>query len=283
MTIMRLIADDLTGALDTAAEFVPLTGPVPVYWNESLPKAMAGSAAFDSGTREKSEAEAAATLAGMASCLAGADIAYKKIDSLLRGHAMAELAACLCCELWDRCIIAPAFPHQGRITSGGVQFRLEAADWVAVADLVLLLAGAGICAVRGSTEAGLPPGVNVFDAATDDDLRRIARLGRSASGRVLWCGSAGLAQALAHCTEPKVSRVLTRPVLGVFGSDQAVTARQLAACGPSWLRLSDSAPERLEAFGRHLDETGVGLASFELPSGLTRAEAAKCIGREIAC
>jgi D-threonate/D-erythronate kinase len=213
MTIMRLIADDLTGALDTAAEFVPLTGPVSVYWNESLPKSIDGSAAFDSGTREKSETEAAATLVGMSSYLASADIAYKKIDSLLRGHTMAELAACLRCELWDRCIVAPAFPHQGRITSGGVQFRVDAGEWVPVADLVALLAEAGISALRGSTDAVLPPGVNVFDAATDDDLRRVARVGRSASGRVLWCGSAGLAQALANGTEPMASPVLKRPVL----------------------------------------------------------------------
>jgi len=46
-----------------------------------LPKAIDGSAAFDSGTREKSEAEAAVTLAGMAYHLASADIAYKKIDN----------------------------------------------------------------------------------------------------------------------------------------------------------------------------------------------------------
>ena len=29
---LRLIADDLTGALDTAARFVARTGPVAVYW-----------------------------------------------------------------------------------------------------------------------------------------------------------------------------------------------------------------------------------------------------------
>jgi uncharacterized protein YgbK (DUF1537 family) len=194
---------------------------------------------------------------------------------------MAELAACLRCELWDHCIVAPAFPHQGRVTSGGVQFRLEAADWVPVAHLVALLADAGICALRGSTDALLPPGVSVFDATTHEDLRRVAQVGRSASGRVLWCGSAGLAQALASGTEPKASTVLKRPVLGVFGSDQVVTARQLAACGPSWLRLPPSIPERLEDLGRHLDKTGVALASFELPPGLTRVEAAEHIGREI--
>ena len=37
MTALRLIADDLTGALDTAAEFVGLVGPVPVFGLELFP------------------------------------------------------------------------------------------------------------------------------------------------------------------------------------------------------------------------------------------------------
>ena len=52
MTTLRLIADDLTGALDTAAEFVGLTGPVPVYWSGAIPADLPPSAAVDSGTRE---------------------------------------------------------------------------------------------------------------------------------------------------------------------------------------------------------------------------------------
>jgi hypothetical protein len=34
---LRLIADDLTGALDTAAEFTGLCGAIDVAWTESLP------------------------------------------------------------------------------------------------------------------------------------------------------------------------------------------------------------------------------------------------------
>ena len=36
MTSIRLLADDLTGALDTAAEFVGLCGPFDVTWREAL-------------------------------------------------------------------------------------------------------------------------------------------------------------------------------------------------------------------------------------------------------
>jgi len=34
---LRLLADDLTGALDTASEFVGLCGPVEVRWADGLP------------------------------------------------------------------------------------------------------------------------------------------------------------------------------------------------------------------------------------------------------
>jgi uncharacterized protein YgbK (DUF1537 family) len=105
MTTLRLIADDLTGALDTAAEFVGLTGPVPVYWSGAIPADLPPSAAVDSGTRELGRERATATTAQLAKGLVGASIAYKKVDSLLRGHTMAELAACLQGGAFPFCVV----------------------------------------------------------------------------------------------------------------------------------------------------------------------------------
>jgi hypothetical protein len=48
---VRLIADDLTGALDSAAEFVGLFGPIPVYWAGGIPQHLPASATLDTGTR----------------------------------------------------------------------------------------------------------------------------------------------------------------------------------------------------------------------------------------
>jgi uncharacterized protein YgbK (DUF1537 family) len=282
MTILRLIADDLTGALDTAAEFVPLTGSVAVCWD--LPTALDGSIALDSGTREKSAAEATATVAGMAAHLVGADIAYKKVDSLLRGHTMAELAACWGVGAWDHCIIAPAFPHQGRITKRGIQFRQEpSGDWVRVADVAALAAESGLdfdVHAGGSTRDTLRKGIHLFDAQTNEDLSRIAACGRAAPGRVLWCGSAGLAQALVGKAGTG-SSVLARPVLGLFGSDQPVTARQLAACGTHWIELTEDGEASALALSRKLERDGVVFASFDLPAGLSRAQAARRIAASL--
>src|ERR1700739_972361 len=97
---LKLLADDLTGALDTVAEFVGMFGPLPVIWPAtSLPQDVqrqdAQSLAIDSGTREREPDEAFAVIREIAPLLAGATIAYKKIDSRLRGPWVAELEACL--------------------------------------------------------------------------------------------------------------------------------------------------------------------------------------------
>jgi len=178
MTALRLIADDLTGALDTAAEFVGLVGPVPVYWSGAIPLDLPPSAALDSGTRELGEREAVARTAQLAKGLVDAKIAYKKVDSLLRGHVVAELVACLRGGAFRYCVLAPAFPYQGRVMRDGVQWRRTAGgEWSAIADIRALLVRAGLPAALGKAGETLKPGITVYDAETDDDLRRVAKLG----------------------------------------------------------------------------------------------------------
>jgi uncharacterized protein YgbK (DUF1537 family) len=142
MPAVRLMADDLTGALDTAAEFVGLAGPVPVFWDGPPGDVFPPSAALDTGTRESAASEAVAAAEALAPALRGADIAYKKLDSLLRGHALAELAGCFRAGGWTHGVLAPAFPHQGRATRDGRQFvRTAAGDWTPVGgDMAVALA-----------------------------------------------------------------------------------------------------------------------------------------------
>jgi uncharacterized protein YgbK (DUF1537 family) len=269
---VRLLADDLTGALDTAAEFVGMTGPLPVFQSMNLPPTLPRSAVLDSGTRERDPAEAAETVGRLAPLLAPADIAYKKIDSLLRGPTVAELAACMRTGLWETCVLCPAFPYQARITRGGRQYAHDATGtWSAVTgDLVAALKAAGARSYSAKPGEPLGPGIAVFDAETEDDLRRVANTGRTA-GKVLWSGSGGLAQALTDTVRATGAPPLPRPILGLFGSDHAVTASQLSACHPHWIRLPDSDPTPLL---RRLQDTGLVLASFDLPPGLSRDDAA---------
>jgi uncharacterized protein YgbK (DUF1537 family) len=272
MIALRLLADDLTGALDSAAEFVALTGAVQTFWHGAIPPELPPNAALDSGTRERDAGSAAAIVRRLAPHIASGGIAFKKIDSLLRGHTIAELAACM--NDWHYCALAPAFPYQGRITKGGQQHVREAdGTWRPVGDdLVAALKTAGIPAQPGHVDTALQPGITVFDAETDNDLRQVVATVRRDPNRVLWSGTGGLAQALAAGLPAPSLPSLPGPILGLFGSDQPATAAQLAACEPHRINTTDTA-----AIRRRLNTTGLALVSFDLPAGTSRAAAASQI------
>ena len=282
MTSVRLLADDLTGALDTAAEFVGLCGPFDVTWADAPATPGTQSLAIDSGTRERSKAESVEIVGRLAPRLQGATIAYKKVDSLLRGAWAAELGACLRVGQWASCVVAPAFDYQGRRTAGGQQFaRGQNGEWHRVGDNLLdQLKQDGIEARLADADTLSQGGVQVFDAESDFCLDRVVEMARRMPGPVLWCGSGGLAGALARSHRADAPSELRRPVLGLFGSDQPATASQLAACGQATIALVEG--EGGAGVQRKLADDGVALVQFTLPDGLSRAEAAQRIAREMA-
>jgi uncharacterized protein YgbK (DUF1537 family) len=277
---LHLIADDLTGALDTGAQFIPLTGPIDVHWRAV---ATNGSVAMDSGARELSgdEAEAAVTarLAQTPPDISG--LHYAKIDSLLRGHPAREIAAWLRSGVFERCMIAPAFPHQARVTRGGAQCRRSELGWAPVAtNLSADLAALGLRVALRRPGDEVPVGVSLWDAESEADLDAIVAAGRAAGGQVLWCGSGGLAGALARSISPHDNRVepaLERPILGLFGSDQAVSAEQVDACGRYASIIEDGGGSNLADVSRRLNEDGVALVRVAIQRGASRADAARRI------
>ncbi|WGD55882.1 four-carbon acid sugar kinase family protein [Bradyrhizobium sp. CB1650] len=283
MTSLRLLADDLTGALDTAAEFVGLCGPFDVIWAEATPSTLPSCLAIDSGTRERSLADSVAVVERLAPLLGGAGIAYKKVDSLLRGAWAAELAATLRAGSWKACIVAPAFTYQGRRTRRGQQYALgQDGRWSPVGDTLLAqLAAEGVEARTGRRDAPLTEGIHVFDAETDADLERVVAIGRSAPFPVLWCGSGGLAGALTRGHSAVASQALRAPVLGLFGSDQRATAAQLDACGHAVVTLKDENTDNAGIVRRKLAHDRVAMVRFDLAPGLSRGEAAQRIAREL--
>jgi|CZKI01.1.fsa_nt_gi uncharacterized protein YgbK (DUF1537 family) len=284
MTQVRIIADDLTGALDTAAQFAAAKQAIPVFLNGRLPSHLPRAFAIDADTREKDSAGAAAVATRDASLLAprpGA-IAFKKLDSLLRGHCGLELVATLRAVPAAHCVIAPAFPFHGRVTRGGLQYAFRASSWHRVGeDLRATLESHGM--VVRAARAGEPvlDGITLWDAETDEDLRRIADAGRKLSATVLWCGSGGLAAALAGGEVPAAGRP-ERPILGLFGSDHPATAAQLGACGEHVLRLKDGGGASAALVSARLEGAGVCLVAFDLPTGMARFAASELITREVA-
>lgn len=291
MPPLHLIADDLTGALDSAAAFASAATPIAVRWTGVPADARPGqSLALDSGTREiVGGADAAARMvADLAAALPAdpAALRFAKLDSLLRGHGAAEIAAWMAVDRPDHCVIAPAFPFQGRVTRGGRQ-RLRVGDgWEATrADLAADLAALGETVRLCRPGDPIPPGVSLWDAETDADLAILAAAGLALTGRVLWCGSGGLALALAGAlrgdTTPVAPPVLPRPWLGLFGTDHPVTQRQLAACGAAVVTVPDGGAESAAAVRARMDGSGAALVRLDLPAGLARDAAAARIDREL--
>jgi D-threonate/D-erythronate kinase len=281
MPSLTLLADDLTGALDTSAEFVGLFGPLDVFWSAASVPENLDRFSIDSGTRECGANEAFAIARELAPLLDGATIAYKKIDSLLRGPWVAEVDACLQAGRWNACIVAPAFAHQGRRTHAGQQYALASdGSWAAVGKTIIQqIRERGLEARLGDPAAELQPGISVFDAETDDDLDRVVQIGRRYAGAVLWCGSGGLASALARGKDVGLSGALKRPVLGVFGSDHPATAAQLVVCESLVVRDVD-VPSNLDRIRQRLND-GIALVKLEPPGGASRVDAAQHFARQI--
>jgi Pyridoxal phosphate biosynthetic protein PdxA len=72
MPNFRLLADDITGALDISAEFVGMFGPLDVVWTAASAKARPGSLAIASGMRGLEAEEAYAVAHNLAPLLHGA-------------------------------------------------------------------------------------------------------------------------------------------------------------------------------------------------------------------
>jgi uncharacterized protein YgbK (DUF1537 family) len=153
-------------------------------------------------------------------------------------------------------------------------------EWHRVGDNLLdQLRQDGIEARPGGPDTLSQGGVQVFDAESDLDLDRVVEMARRMPRPLLWCGSGGLAGALARGHGAAAPSRLKLPVLGLFGSDQAATASQLAACGEATIALAEG--EGTARVQRKLADDGVALVKFALADGLSRVDAAQRIAREL--
>jgi uncharacterized protein YgbK (DUF1537 family) len=195
MTAIRVLADDLTGALDTAAAFA---GAAPVHIDR--PPAAGEAAGFPvsvtaSSTREAAIEALPGLLAPTLGWFTSGSLSFKKVDSLLRGNTFAEIAWLFRNAPFERVVFAPAFPSQGRITSGDRQWIVrpgkerEAVGGPLRASFAKLGLRAG-----GMLEE--QPEVWIPEIATDDDLDHAVR--QTTGSGVMWVGSAGLGNALAR-------------------------------------------------------------------------------------
>jgi uncharacterized protein YgbK (DUF1537 family) len=262
-----ILADDLTGAADSAIAFARRRVPARVVWGDSLPQFHPDAMvlAYDAATRELDAAHAALRHREVLQrFLHSPARLFKKIDSTLRGSPAEELAAMLDVVLAREpatCVVmATSFPAMGR-TVRDAQVRVHGVPlpfteyWLenrepALANLLYLLESAGLRArtielakVRGDfdllksalakTDSAV---VAVCDAETDEDLGRIAEASLAVDRPGFYIGSAGFAHALAHCVSragvPRSSthrcEPSTRGALVVVGSRSQASRAALA-------------------------------------------------------
>jgi len=114
---IRILADDLTGALDTAATFA---SALPVFIDhpqeQGQPYFDAPISVVATPTLDVAPETLPAFLQPVLGWLQSGTLAFKKIDSLLRGNTFAEIAWIARHGDFNQTIFAPAFPTQGRIT-----------------------------------------------------------------------------------------------------------------------------------------------------------------------
>lgn len=233
---VRLLADDLTGALDAAVRLVARAGELPVMWDAAKATATEGPLALVTNTRDGSADDAVRAVAALRDFWRRDALAFKKIDSLWRGNTLPELIAIIDSGVFSTVIIATAFPEQNRITRGGRQYWRKSAseDWQLVpVDLRAGLEARGIkvnIASRGEAQSSLS-GVWMLDAETPADLDAIVAAGRNAAGPVLWCGAAGLAGALGGALRQPLPARIERPATIIVGTNHPVSRAQAQAAG----------------------------------------------------
>ena len=270
MTMLAIVADDLTGAADTSACFADAGRRTVIPFTTVAPGDV-DVLALSTESRDLAEVEAAeAVYRAILSMAASAPPRwlYKKVDSALRGHPREELLAAMSALGTRRALVAPALPAEGRTTRGGRQLinglPIQATTFGGQSgasslldlfandrDLPVIHLPLGL--VRQHPDAVCEwlradeDGILVADAETDADLDVLARAAAQSNLQVL-CGAAGfarrLALALPQGRERQAMPDTTKPVLIVAGSMHAATARQLkdlADAGVTVIQLSQEA------------------------------------------
>lgn len=212
--MLVIIADDLTGALDTAAPFAARGLRTEVVLDldavrvalDGLPDVLS----INLASREMSAEAARSAMRRIVERLPLGMRLFKKVDSRLKGHVAAELDALS----YRTALVAPAIPSFGRVVRDGH------VEGFGVDRPISIAAALGSHAVRSS----------VPDTLTDSDLARALEQ-TADDGADLLVGARGLAEAVASRMTGKKTASLVAPPAGpalfVIGSHDRITLEQV--------------------------------------------------------
>lgn len=243
-----ILADDLTGALDTGVQCVRKGDRVIIKTQANKNIDMTEDTdvmVINTGTRHKSSEDAYQIVYELAerACQAGVNHLYKKTDSALRGNVGAELAAVLDATKQSQLVFVPAYPKMRRTTANGLQYidGIELSKSVFADDILDPVYHSNICdlihlqsdiPVTLEKDAGPNThGVIVYDCKNEEEMKSIAEeLSKSGKTNLL-AGCAGLFEALPHTGgfEKRINKhpKLSDKLLVMSGSMNSITAAQL--------------------------------------------------------
>jgi uncharacterized protein YgbK (DUF1537 family) len=266
MIKLAVIADDITGANDTAVQFSKhnISSCVRIDFDQKkLLQETADVVVIDTDSRDIAPAAAYARVKAVCETLqnSGVKNIYKKVDSTLRGNLGVEIEATAAVFKPEVVVIAPAFPSNNRITVGGYHLLnhmpielteiarapkspvnesrivelLHKQTEVKIGLISLSVVMAGLEAVKQAVEHCVERSERwiVFDAVLDEHLELIVKATQDYQ-KVLWVGSAGLAEQLADfyqwsAKQENIVISAKGAVLVVAGSVSKVTQAQISA------------------------------------------------------
>jgi uncharacterized protein YgbK (DUF1537 family) len=249
---IAIIADDLTGAGDSAVQFVRCGWETQLYVGGSeeafaLGDMQAQVVSVNSNSRAMAPQAAAQAVAREMQTFRQHDVrhVFKKVDSTLRGAFAAEIEAAR--QQWHEnaiAVVCPAYPATGRTLENGV---------LLVNGIPVTETSAGTDPVTPVTESSVPVMLDcnlvsptledtpatlaqkigsggpivVVDARTDADLKRLAQAIVMLGERALPVGAGGLAMAMAAAwaSDPDSGDI----VLAVVTSQHSATRAQVTA------------------------------------------------------
>jgi uncharacterized protein YgbK (DUF1537 family) len=250
-----IVADDLTGAMDSAGPFAEIGIET---WVVAAPMqcdpatiARARVVSVNTDSRRLPAAQAATRVRDVVHRLGPAafDVVVKKIDSTLRGNVVAETLALLEISGRRAVVVAPAFPAQGRTVKGGVvhvngaplaetAFARDALSPPPLAPLQQVFAEAqpelGVAIAGAAHDFSGQSNIRIWiaDGATDADLATTVSSVQGRLGELLLVGSAGITKPLARAcfgaaASQAVPEKLTGTIVFAVGSRATQSAEQV--------------------------------------------------------
>lgn len=234
--IVGIIADDLTGANDTALQFHLKGANTQILLSDDIePVNVKGTQTWAIATETRNidpdmAFEKVSKTARMFAEKLNPDFIYKKIDSTIRGNIAPEVLAIISVFDFDASVIVPAFPAEMRITVGGYhllrgipiertemardphspileshvptllksQLAPDCQSLIGHIELKTIMKGAGPILQKINELVNEGKKIIIADAVSSVDIQQIALAIKKSENKILPAGTAAFAQALSE-------------------------------------------------------------------------------------